>query len=166
MTKTKKLTLLGIFTALSIVLSFVEMLLPPIYAAVPGVKIGLANIVIIFLLYRFSFKSAAAVSLIRVILVSLLFANGMVFIYSLAGAVLSLCFMGILKKINLFSAVGVSVVGAVAHNLGQVITAAFLMETAEIGYYMIVLSISGTLAGIAVGLVSAYILKYTERFKF
>ncbi len=166
MKKTKKLTLLSIFTAAALVLSYVEMLLPSIYSAVPGIKIGLANIVIIFLIYKFSFKSAALVSFIRVALVSLLFGNAMVFVYSLAGAVLSLCFMAILKKINRFSVVGVSIVGAVAHNLGQIITAIILMETLQIGYYMVVLSISGTLAGIAVGIVSAYILKYMQKFKF
>ena len=165
MQKTKKLTLLSIFTAVALVLSYVEMLLPPIYSAVPGVKIGLANIVIVFLMYKFSFKTAVLVSVVRVTLISLLFGNAVVLIYSLAGAVLSLCFMAILRKINRFSVLGVSIVGAVAHNLGQIITAIILMETLQIGYYMIVLSISGTLAGIGVGIVSAYVLKYTAKFK-
>lgn len=165
MKKTKKLTLLSIFTAAALVLSYIEMLLPPIYSAVPGVKIGLANIIIIFLIYKFSFKSAIAVSVVRVVLISLMFGNAVILIYSLAGAVLSLCFMAILKKINCFSVLGVSIVGAVTHNLGQVITAIILMETVQIGYYMVVLSISGTLAGIAVGIVSAYVLKYTANFK-
>ena len=165
MNKTKKLTLLSIFTAVALVLSYIEMLLPPIYSAVPGVKIGLANIVIIFLMYKFSIKNAALVSVVRVVLISLMFGNAVILVYSLAGAVLSLCFMAILKKTNLFSVLGVSIVGAVTHNLGQVITAIILMETVQIGYYMVVLSISGTLAGIAVGIVSAYVLKYTKKFK-
>lgn len=165
MNKTKKLTLLSIFTAVALVLSYIEMLLPPVYSAVPGVKIGLANIIIIFLMYKFSFKSAAVVSAVRVVLISLMFGNAIILVYSLAGAVLSLCFMAILKKTNLFSILGVSIVGAVTHNLGQVITAIILMETVQIGYYMVVLSISGTLAGIAVGIVSAYVLKYTKKFK-
>lgn len=165
MNKTKKLTLLSIFTAVALVLSYIEMLLPPIYSSVPGVKIGLANIVIIFLMYKFSIKSAALVSAVRVVLISLMFGNAVILIYSFAGAVLSLCFMAILKKTNWFSVLGVSIVGAVTHNLGQVITAIILMETVQIGYYMVVLSISGTIAGVAVGIVSAYVLKYTSKFK-
>lgn len=162
----KKLIILSILTALSMVLSYIEMLLPPIYAAVPGIKIGLANIIIVFLIYKDSFKSAFLVSVVRVILVSLLFGNAVMLAYSLAGAVLSLCLMAILKRTNRFSNISVSVVGGVAHNLGQIIVAVILMQTPQIAYYMAVLAISGTLCGIAVGIISAYVLKYTKKFKF
>lgn len=165
MIKTKKLILLSILTALAMVLSYVEMLLPPIYPAVPGIKIGLANIVTVFLLYKFSFKEAFLVSILRVVLVSLLFGNAIMMIYSLAGAVLSICFMGILKKLNCFSNVAVSVVGAISHNLGQVAVAVILLETLQIAYYMAVLILSGTFCGILVGIISAYVIKYSKNFK-
>ena len=165
MKKTKKMILLSILTALALVLSYVEMLLPPIYPAVPGIKIGLANIVTVFLLYKFSFKEAFLVSLVRVIMVSLLFGNAVMMIYSLAGAVLSICFMGILKKINRFSTLAVSVVGAIAHNLGQTAVAILLLETLQIAYYMAVLALSGTFCGILVGIISAYVIKYTKNLR-
>ncbi len=165
MNKIKRLTVLGILTAAALILSFIESLLPPIFSAVPGIKVGLCNIIIIFLIYRFSFLDAALVSIVRVVLTSALFGNGIVFLYSMSGAVLSLGFMGILKKTGKFSNVGVSVAGAVAHNLGQVIMAIFLLQTTKIAYYMIVLSLSGVLSGIAIGIISAYVLKYTQKFK-
>ena len=145
--KTGKIAFLGLFSAFAIILSYVELLLPPIYAAVPGIKLGLPNIVIIYLLYKFSIKEAAAVSLLRLFAVTLLFGNFLTFVYSLAGATLSLVIMWILKKTDAFSTLGVSIAGAVGHNLGQVITAAILLQTKEIGYYMIVLSITGILSG-------------------
>ena len=155
---TKKLTFLGVLTSVALILSYIEAMLPPIYAAVPGIKVGLPNIVILFLLYRYGVKEAAAVSFIRLIVSMMLFGSPTMFIYSLAGAVLSLLFMAILKRTGLFSAVGVSVSGGVMHNLGQVLCAMLLLETAEIGYYMFVLVISGTLAGIFIGLLGGILL--------
>ena len=155
---TKKLTFLGVLASVALILSYIEAILPPIYAAVPGIKVGLPNVVILFLLYRYGVKEAAAVSFIRLIVSMMLFGSPTMFIYSLAGAVLSLIFMAILKKTKLFSSIGVSVVGGVMHNLGQVLCAMFLLETAEIGYYMFVLVISGTLAGIFIGLLGGILL--------
>ena len=157
---TKKLTLLGLLTAIALILSYVEALLPPIFVAVPGIKMGLPNIAIIFVLYRFGLKEAAAVSLVRLAAVALLFGSAMTLIYSLAGAVLSLALMSLLKKSNLFSMIGVSIVGGVSHNLGQILVAMWLMETAEIGYYMIILTVTGTIAGILIGLAGSFVLKY------
>lgn len=165
MKKLKKLTLLGLFAALSIVLSFVESLLPPIYAAVPGVKIGLANIINLFLLYKFSTKDAAAVTLVRVLTIALLFGNLMTLSYSIAGAVFSITVMALLKKTKLFSTVGVSVAGGVAHNLGQILVAIAITSTLEIGYYMIFLCISGVLSGTLIGILGALVLKYTKNLK-
>ena len=163
---TKKLTLLGLCASLAMVLSYLELLLPPIYSALPGIKMGLPNIVIIFTLYRFGVKEAAAVSFVRLFAVSLLFGNTMIFAYSLAGAALSLTVMAILKRIDSFSPIGVSVVGAICHNLGQTAVAIFLLERIEIGYYMAVLTVTGALAGILVGLVAAYLLKKLVKLKF
>lgn len=162
----KKLTFLSIMSALAIILSFVESLLPPIWSAVPGIKMGLPNIVVIFLLYKFSIKEAAVVSFIRLITVGLLFGNFMTFLYSLAGAVLSLLVMWLLKHINRFSQIGVSIAGAVSHNLAQVVVAILLLGTKEIGFYMPVLAVSGTVAGIFVGLSGIMLLKYTAKYKF
>lgn len=162
---TRKTTFLGIFAALAIILSYVEMLLPPIWSAVPGIKVGLPNIVIIFLLYRFSFKEAAIVSFIRLLTTAFLFGSMMTFAYSLAGALLSLLVMALLKKTNFFSQVGVSIAGGVSHNLGQIIVAMILLSTKEIGYYMIILAITGTIAGIFVGLAGILLLKYTIKIK-
>ena len=149
----KKLTYLSLSVALAMLLSFIESQIPPL-VAVPGVKIGLSNIVTVFLLYTLGIRSAAAVSFIRVCLSSLLFGSAVSFIYSLSGAILSFVVMLILIKIGRFSSVGVSVAGGVFHNAGQIIAAAIVMETALIASYLPVLIISGTLAGVAVGILA------------
>lgn len=161
----KTLCFLGLFTALAMVLSYVEAVLPPIWSAVPGIKIGLPNIIIIFLLYRFSFKHAAAVSLVRILLSALLFGNAMTLLYSFAGALLSIIIMWLLKKTERFSMVGVSVAGGVCHNLGQILVAMLVLSTAEIGYYMIVLAVTGTVAGILVGILGSLLIKYMKKVK-
>ena len=157
--KNKNVAFIGLCTALAMILSYVEVLLPPLFPAVPGVKMGLANIVIIFLLYRKGVASALLVSLVRIILVSMLFSNMMAFLYSLAGAILSLAVMALLKKWGILSPVGVSVAGGVTHNLGQVLVAMLLLETTELLYYMAVLTVTGTLAGILVGLCGGVLIK-------
>lgn len=165
MLKPKKLTLIGLLAALAIVLSYVEMLLPPIYAAIPGIKLGLANVVSVILLYTLSVKETALVTLVRVLTVALIFGNFMTLAYSIAGAVLSITVMALLKKTNLFSTVGVSIAGGVCHNLGQILIAILITSTAQIGYYMIFLCISGILSGALIGVVGALIIKYTKNFK-
>lgn len=162
---TRKIAFLGVFAALAIILSYVEMLLPPIWSAVPGIKMGLPNIVIIFLLFKFSFKEAAVVSFIRLSIMALLFGNLMTLFYSFSGALLSLLIMAVLKKINIFSTVGVSIAGGVSHNLGQVLAAIILLGTREIGYYMIVLTVTGIIAGIFVGISGMLLLKYTKKIR-
>ena len=163
--RTKKITFLALFASLALLLSYVEMLLPPILTAVPGIKMGLPNIIIIIILYRFGIKDATVVSLIRLMIVTILFGNITMFWYSLAGAVLSLAVMGILKKLDFLSTIGVSVAGAIMHNVGQIIVAILLMHTTEIGYYLIVLSITGTIAGIFIGLCGALLHKRLEKIK-
>ena len=157
--KTKKTAFLGIITSVALILAYVEAILPPLYAAVPGVKVGLPNLVIIFILYRFGIKEAAMVSGIRLLIVALLFGNVMTLAYSTAGAVLSLLVMSLLKKTDSFSTVGVSIAGAVSHNLGQIAVAIFLLESTQIGYYMIILAVTGTVAGIFIGIAGNAILK-------
>ncbi len=144
--------MLGMCTALAMILSYLELLIPPIYAGIPGIKMGLANIVIVFLLYRTSLAATAAVSLVRILLVATLFGNAMALAYSVAGALLSLAVMAMLKRAGFLSAVGVSVAGAVFHNIGQILMAMLLLGTAELGYYLIILTVTGTLSGILVGI--------------
>lgn len=164
--KVTRLAMLGVFTAVALVLSYVESLLPPIWTAVPGIKMGLPNIIIIILLYKLGVKEAALVSLIRVLFSSfLLFGSGMMLIYSVVGATLSLVLMAICKKLNIFSTVGVSVVGGISHNLGQILVAIALFDTTQLGYYMIVLSVTGTIAGVFIGVAGALLLKRLEKVK-
>ena len=151
--------MLGLFASLAMLLSYVELQLPPLFAAVPGIKIGLPNVAIIFILYRLGIREAAVVSFVRLIIVAMLFGSVMTFIYSAAGAIFSLLVMALLKKANFLSTVGVSVAGGVCHNLGQIIMAMIFLSTAEIGYYMVVLAITGTISGIFVGLCGAFLIK-------
>ena len=157
--KIQKLTILGLCASVALLLSYVEAMIPPLFSAIPGIKMGLPNVAIIFVLYRYGMRDAALVSTVRLIIVAMLFGTVTTFIYSLAGAVLSLLVMAILKKLNFLSTVGVSVAGGVCHNVGQILVAMFLLSTAEIGYYMIVLAFTGTIAGILIGLAGAFLLK-------
>ncbi len=156
---TKKIAFLGLAVSLALLLSWVEFLLPPLYAAVPGIKIGLPNIVIITVLYCVGVKAAAGASFVRLCVSSLLFGNPVMFIYSAAGAVLSFLLMVLLKKIDRLSTVGVSVAGGVAHNLGQTLVAMVLLNTPQIAYYMVVLTVTGTISGVFIGLCGAFIVK-------
>ena len=157
--KSRKLAYLGLCTAVALILAYVEVLLPPLYTAVPGIKLGLPNIAIIFVLYRYGVRYAAAVSFVRMAVVALLFGNPMTFVYSLAGAALSLLVMALLRRLDFLSVVGVSVAGGVFHNVGQILMAMLLLGTAELGYYLIVLAITGTISGIFVGLCGAMAVK-------
>ncbi len=151
----------ALLIALAMVLSWLESLVP-ISAAVPGMKLGLTNLVILFALYRMSAADAAVISLFRVLLVSFTFGNAYAFAYSAAGAVLSLFIMWALKISGKFSTVGVSIAGGVGHNLGQIIVAALVLETEKIFFYLPVLMISGIAAGICIGVIGGMI---TNRLK-
>ena len=159
--KTKKVAMLGLTIALAMIMSYIEALVPLSFA-VPGIKMGLANIVIIFVLYKIGTKEAILVSLIRVILVSLLFSNVMAMAYSIAGAVLSLSVMWLLKKTDKFSFIGVSIAGGIMHNVGQIIMAVILLGTEQIALYLPVLIITGTATGVVIGIVSGLVI---NRFK-
>lgn len=150
MSKTRRLTTLSIAVSLAMVLSFLESLLPPL-SAVPGIKLGLSNIVTVFLIYTLGERDAALVSAVRVSLSALLFGSAVSFLYSLSGAALSFLLMTLSKRLLPFGTVGVSVIGGVGHNIGQVAAAILIMENAYIAFYLAPLLISGTLAGVAVG---------------
>lgn len=158
---TKKLTTLGLSVALALILSYVESLLPPLMA-VPGVKVGLPNIVILFLLYRYGWKEAGAVSFLRLLLTAALFTGFAAFFYGLAGAVLSLLGSALLKRSSRFSPLGVSVAGGVLHNLGQIAVAALVLDSGYIFAYFPVLLLSGTVAGALVGLLAGVLIQRTD----
>ena len=162
---THKIAFWGLCTAIAMVLAYVEILLPPLFTAVPGIKLGLPNIAILFVLYRLGWKEAAVVSFARIAAVSLLFGNPMTFAYSMAGGALSLLIMILLKRSDLLSIVGVSVAGAVCHNVGQILAAMLLLGTARLGYYLIVLTITGIVSGIFVGLCGGLLVKRLENKK-
>ncbi len=155
---TKRVAADGLFISLSLVVSYIEVMLP-IPLGIPGVKIGLANAVIMVLLFFSTWQRALGISVLRIVLAGFLFGNPMTIVYSLAGGVLSLFVMVILKKMEEFSAVGISVGGGVAHNLGQLTVAVLLMENAKIYYYAPVLLITGTIAGIAIGALTGVLIK-------
>ena len=159
--RTKKVAIYGLCIALALVLSYVEALVP-LSVSVPGVKLGLANIAVIFALYKISLRDACVISLLRAVLVAMLFGNAFSLVYSLAGAVLSLAVMALLRKTGVFSVTGVSVAGGVAHNVGQIIVAVFVLETGRLVYYLPVLCISGVAAGVCIGLASALIIKRVD----
>ena len=165
--KAKRVAFLGVAVALAMVLSFLESrltLLIPIYGGY-GIKIGLANLVSLFLLYKLGWQSAVTVSLIRVLLTSLLFGNLQVMLFSLAGAILSLIGMILLKQTGLFATVTVSVAGGVLHNIGQIVVAVLWTQTEEIVFYLPILLITGTVAGVMIGIVSGLLLKRFESIK-
>lgn len=159
--KTKNTALYGLLTALALVLSYLESLLPLSFA-VPGVKLGLPNIAVLFALYRLGGKGACAISLVRVLLVSVLFGNMFSLAYSAAGAALSLLVMLLLRKSGKFGVTAVSVAGGVAHNIGQITVAVFVLETRGLMWYFPPLCVSGIAAGLLVGLASALLIKRTD----
>ena len=155
---TRKLTFLALTISFAMILSFIESRIPA-FTAIPGVKVGLANIAVIFTLYKFGVYEAIVVSLLRVILVSMLFGNPQSFLFSVAGAVLSLTVMILLKKLVRAPEVVVSVSGGIMHNIGQIIMASIVLGTNVVVYYLPFLLLSGTLAGIVVGVASATLIK-------
>ena len=154
--KTKKITVMAMCIALAMILSYVESLIPSL--GIPGVKMGLANIVVVYCLYRLGWKEAAGISLLRVFLVSVLFGHVASLMYSAGGALLSLAGMILLKKLDKLSCVTVSVIGGVLHNVGQILVAWALMGP-NVVYYLPVLIVSGTAAGVLIGLTSALMVK-------
>ncbi len=159
--KASKLSLAALSVSLAMILSFVESQIPA-FVAIPGVKIGLTNIVVIYALYKLGWKYAAVISFVRVLLVGILFGNGVSIAYSLAGAAVSFVVMVLLMRVKVFSTAAVSVAGGVMHNMAQIGMACIIMETNLLTYYAPFLLISGTLAGIAIGVISAIMIKRVD----
>lgn len=160
--KTRKIAYLGLLTALAFVFSYIEFLIP-VNIGVPGAKLGLANLVIIVALYTLGERDAFLLSVIRIVLVGFTFANLAMMIYSLAGGCLSYVAMVIAKKTNRLSITGVSVLGGVFHNIGQILVAMAVLETESLIYYLPVLLIVGIASGVAIGVLGAMVTKRLGR---
>lgn len=148
----------GMFTALALIFSYVENLIP-ISFGIPGVKLGLANLVTVVILYRMGFREGLLLSVTRVVLAGLMFGNLFSIVYSLAGGILSLCVMAVLKKTDKFSVIGVSVAGGVSHNIGQLLVAVIVLESMSIANYLPVLVFAGMVTGFVIGIVSSEVMK-------
>ena len=146
----KRLITLAVCVSLALILSFIESRIPT-FVAIPGVKLGLANIAVVFCLYRLGIKDAIIVSVVRVCLSSLLFGSITSFLYGLSGAVLSMIVMLIIKKIGL-SPILVSTLGGISHNIAQICVASIILDTNVVGYYLPFLVLSGCIAGIVIGI--------------
>ena len=148
---------MALSVALAMILSFIESQIPS-FVPIPGVKVGLANIVVVFALYKLGWKEALCISILRVVLISILFGHLASFFYSLAGAALSFLGMVLMKKTGRFSHIAVSVTGGVLHNIGQIGMACILLGTNAIAYYLPFLIFSGTVAGVLIGLLAALLI--------
>ncbi|MDY5845687.1 MAG: Gx transporter family protein [Bariatricus sp.] len=153
-----KVAYFGVFTALALIFSYVESLIP-FHIGIPGVKLGLANLIIVTALYKMGTKEAYALSIARILLSGFLFANLFSIIYSLAGGMLSLTVMAFLKKKGWFSVYGVSLAGGVMHNVGQLLIAMLIVETFSVSYYLPVLLIAGAVTGVVIGVLAEAMLK-------
>lgn len=151
----------ALMASLALIFSYIEAIIP-YNPGIPGIKLGIANVVTVIALYKYGWKEAASVSVIRIIVAGLLFNGVFGMLYSLAGAVLSLIGMIGLKKTGLFSAIGVSMAAGVLHNMGQLLVAAALIEDLRIFFYFPVLLFSGIAAGILVGIISTMVLRVVK----
>lgn len=158
--KTKKITLFSLFGAIAIIFGYIEMLFP-VPLPIPGIKLGLGNIAVLVTLYIFNNKTAWFIMLIKVFVTSILFSTPLTLIYSLAGGILSLIIITIMKKFN-FNIITVSIGGGIFHNVGQLFTAGVILKNINILYYLPILIIAGSIMAVTVGVVSKIII---ERLK-
>ncbi len=155
---TRSVAFCGMFTAVAIVMGYIESFIV-VPGLLPGMKLGLANCVILFVLMRYGVGWAALVSIVRIIVVNSLLGNMTAVAFSLAGAALSILVMSLLKKSGRFSMVGMSLAGGVAHNLGQVLVAMVIFENVGMFYYFPALIVTGVVAGIFVGIAAGLVWK-------
>lgn len=158
----KKVAMAGMFTALAMIFSYVEVLIP-INLGIPGMKLGLANLVVVVTLYTMGVPMAFVVSMIRIMLVSMTFGSFSAMLYSMAGGLLSFCGMALLKKVPNFSVIGVSLLGGVLHNTGQLLVAMAVVENINLIAYLPPLMIAGMVTGILIGIVSAQVIPRIKR---
>jgi len=154
---TKNIGITSLFLALALVLSYIETLLP-VFIPIPGLKIGLPNLVIIIILYLYDLKTVSLINVMRIFIAGFMFGSAFSIVYSLAGAFLSMIIMALMKKTRKFSIVTVSSAGGIFHNLGQIIMAAIVMENYYIFTYFPVLFIGGLITGIVIGIIARELL--------
>lgn len=154
----KRVSYYGSMVAVALICGYIEFLIPFDFG-IPGIKLGLANIVAIFLLYRNGYLPALVVNVLRILLCGILFGNVMSIFYSLCGGILSFTVMWMLKKCPWFSTVGISAVGGTVHNIGQLLAASVIIGFRAIIYYMPFLIVSGVLTGFLVGLAATVLIK-------
>ena len=159
----KAIALLGVVAAFAAILSYIETLIS-FDIWIPGVKLGMANIAIVIVLYLYGSKEALVVNIVRIIIVGLLFGNMFSILFSFTGAFISLIAMTIAKKTNFFTILGVSVAGGVAHNVGQMLVSTLVVKSYSIIYYMPVLIVAGVITGIVIGIAGKLLLKYITAF--
>ena len=155
----------GVFTALALIFSYVESLIP-ISLGIPGVKLGLANLIIVIALYKMPLGQVYLLSIVRVLLSGFIFGNYFSIIYSLAGGLLSLTVMAVLKKAGGFSIAGISIAGGVFHNVGQLLVAMAVVETFQVAYYVPVLLFAGLITGFLIGITAREMLKRLVNMEF
>lgn len=154
---------LGIFLALAVVFGYVEALIP-VPVPVPGIKLGLTNLVITAILYVYGYKEALVITVLRVFIIGFLFGNLFSIVYGLAGAILSLTAMALVKRTGLFRVISVSAAGGVMHNTGQVIMAYFMVTGFPVNWYLPLLMLAGVGAGLLTGIADALIIPRLHRF--
>ena len=154
----RKVATFGVFTALALIFSYVELLIP-VNFGIPGAKLGLANLMTVLVLYKMGVGEALILSITRIILSGFMFGNLFGILYSLAGGLLSFAVMVLLKRSDRFSVVGVSIGGGTAHNIGQLLVAMVVVQTYQVGYYLPVLLVAGEVTGLLIGLITKEVLK-------
>ena len=159
----KKFTRLSMFLALAVVLNVIESIVPIFNGFIPGIKLGLSNIIVLSVLYLYGFKDTLYIVILKVLLVGILRTGlfSIPFFFSLIGGILSVFAMVICKRINLFSIIGISIIGSIFHSLGQVLVSVVVINIKMI-YYLPILLITSTITGIIVGMISKELLKYVE----
>ena len=160
--RTKRIALFGMLSAVALVLGYVESLVPAFFM-VPGMKLGLTNIVVLLALYAMDEKAAVGINGVRIVLSALLFGSGASFLYSLSGFLLSTTLMILLKKTGKFSMTMVSMTGGISHNAGQILMAVVLMKTTAVGWYFVILWFSGMISGILIGLLGSMVYRKLPR---
>ena len=161
MKSSEKTAYYGIFAGLAIIMGWVEMMIP-VPIPVPGVKLGLANVIVVMAMYYFGNKTALGISIIRIIISGLLFSGFSGFLYSMAGAILSFTVMVIAKNILKFNIYSVSILGGICHNIGQIVVASLVVKT-NLSIYMPILIISGIITGALIGIIAKNCLNHIKR---
>lgn len=161
--KSKKVASYGLLISLAFVFSYIESLIP-IPFPVPGIKLGLANLVVIIAIYGMGVKEAFVLSMVRILLVGFTFRDPSTLAFSFAGGFLSWLAMVTFMKLKLFSMVGVSIIGGIAHNIGQIIIAIIYVNNPSLIYYLPFLIISGVISGTLIGILAALIIKRLRKF--